>query len=28
MGEWMYILVDENIENIGDMMNYIHEKYE
>ena len=28
MGEWMYILVDENIENISDMMNYIHEKYE
>ena len=28
MGEWMYILVDEDIENVGDMMNYIHEKYE
>ena len=28
MGEWIYILVDENIENISEMMNYIHEKVE
>ena len=28
MGEWMYILVDENIENISEMMNYIHKKFE
>ena len=28
MGEWMYILVDENIENISEMMSYIHEKNE
>ena len=28
MGEWMYILVDENIENISEMMNYIHKKNE
>ena len=28
MGEWMYILVDENIENISEMMSYIHEKEE
>ena len=28
MGEWMYILVDENIENISEMMTYIHEKDE
>ena len=28
MGEWMYILVDENMENISEMMTYIHEKNE
>ena len=28
MGEWMYILVDENIEKLSEMMNYIHEKEE
>ena len=28
MGEWMYILVDENIENISEMMDYIHKKFE
>ena len=28
MGEWMYIFVDENIENINNIMSYIHEKNE
>ena len=28
MGEWMYILVDEKIEKLSEMMNYIHEKNE
>ena len=28
MGEWMYILVDEKIEKLSEMMNYIHEKVE
>lgn len=28
MGEWMYILVDEKIEKLSEMMNYIHEKKE